>query len=462
MSKLKFHNTLTIKEEEFKPINKKLVTIYSCGPTVYSNQHIGNMRTMLLTDILIRTLKYNKHLVKHVINYTDVGHLTSDSDIGEDKIEKAAKETGLTVKEIATKYIKRFEEDIEKLNIKFGKRLKATDHIPEQINLIKKLEEKNYTYKTLDGIYFNTKKFKKYGELSGFGKIKRQAGKRIALKDKKNITDFALWKFSLNTKRQQEWSSPYGIGFPGWHLECSAMSMKHLGTTIDIHTGGQDLSQVHHNNEIAQSEAATEKKFVNYWLHGGFLLFNNQKVSKSSGGLYTISELEKLNFSPLHFRYLCLLTHYRKPLNFTLENLDSAKKSFERIKRKSIEIKSQTDKGKDLTQLYKNKFHKAINDDLNIPQAIQVFLKALDDFNFDPKKKLPLLFNFDKILGLKIKNIQQETQISLPQKVQKLIQSRERFRKNKLFKEADIVRQRIKDIGFIVEDTPKGPKLTKI
>jgi len=239
---LKLTNSLTSKKETFKSIKKSAVSIYSCGPTVYAEQHIGNMRTMLLTDFLIRTLKSRGYKVKHVINYTDVGHLTSDSDIGEDKVEKAAKASGLSVKKITQKYIDSFESDLEKLKIEFGKRIKATDYIKEQISLISKLEKKGFAYKTSDGIYFDTSKFKKYGELAGFGKIERQAGKRVAFGGKKNVTDFALWKFSGNEKRLQEWDSPWGVGFPGWHIECSAMSMKHLGPQFDIHIGGQDLS----------------------------------------------------------------------------------------------------------------------------------------------------------------------------------------------------------------------------
>jgi cysteinyl-tRNA synthetase len=459
---LKLHNTLTKKKETFKPLKKGQATIYSCGPTVYWNQHIGNMRTMILADLLIRVLKYNKYKVKHVINYTDVGHLTSDSDWGEDKIEKAAKKEGLNAQEIAQKYIDNFESDVKKLNIEFGIRVKATEYIKEQILLIKKLEKKSFTYQTDDGIYFNTAKFKTYGKLSNLSEAKKEAGKRISLKEKQNKTDFALWKFSNpGDKRQQEWPSPWGTGFPGWHIECSAMSMKHLSSTIDIHTGGQDLSQIHHNNEIAQSEAATGKKFVNYWVHGGFLLFNNEKVSKSSGGLFTISELEEQGFHPLHYRFLTLQTHYKKPLNFTIDNLEAAKVTFERIKRKIIDLRSQKHKGKDLTTQFNNQFEKAINDDLNIPKALQIFQKALDDFNFSPAKKLSLLIKFDSVLGLNIKDFKSES-ISIPKEVKELIETRERLRKNKLWKESDIIRQRIKDHGFIIEDTPNGTRVEKI
>jgi len=458
---IKLYNTLTGKKENFKPIKPGNVGIYSCGPTVYSEQHIGNMRTALLADFLIRTLKHHGFKVKHIINYTDVGHLTSNKDTGEDKVEKAAKSQGLTAKEIAKKYIDLFEQDLTKLNMQLGKRVKATDNIKEQISLISKLKKKKYTYETSDGIYFDTKKFKNYGKLAGFGKIERQEGKRIALGEKKNSTDFALWKFSGKEKRLQEWSSPWGVGFPGWHLECSAMSMKNLGEHFDIHTGGQDLSQVHHNNEIAQSEAATGKKFVNYWLHAGFLLFKEEKLSKSKGNTITLLELESSGFQPMHFRYLSLLTHYKKPLNFTFDKLDSAKVSYERIKRKILELQKQLHKGSDATKQYESQFHKAIYDDLNLPKAVQVFIKTLDDFDFNSKKKLKLLEHFDSVLGLGIKNMK-ESKLTIPKEVTKLVQSRERFRKNKMWAEADIIRSRITEKGYAVLDTEKGPKLEKI
>jgi len=458
---IKLYNTLTRKKEVFKPINKKQVGIYSCGPTVYSEQHIGNMRSVFLADILTRILEHHEYKVKHIINYTDVGHLTSDKDAGEDKVEKAAKKEKLSAKQITQKYINLFEKDIKKLNLKLGKRVKATDNISEQIKLIKKLEKKGYTYKTSDGIYFNTKKFKKYGELAGFGKMERKAGKRVSQGEKKNSTDFALWKFSGSKKRLQEWDSPWGVGFPGWHIECSAMSMKNLGDTFDIHTGGQDLSQVHHNNEIAQSEAATGKKFVKYWLHSGFLLLGGGKASKSTGNILTLNELEEEGYIPQHLRYLYLLTHYRKPLNFTFENLDAARTAYEKMKRKIIELRSQQHKGKDLAKFHEPQFHKAIFDDLNTPLAIQVFNKTLDDFDFDPKKKIKLLEHFDKVLGLNIPEMKEE-KISVPKAVKELIKEREKLRKEQKWAEADIIRGRIKESGFTLSDTSDGPKLEKL
>lgn len=457
------YNSLTKKKEIFKPIKKDEVGIYSCGPTVYWYQHIGNLRAYIFADILKRVLMYAGYKIKHIINITDVGHLTSDADVGEDKIELAAKRENKTAEEIAKCYFEVFHEDIKKLNmIEPTKWTKASEHIKEQIELIKKLEEKGYTYKTKDGIYFDSSKFKDYGKLAGLKIEGLKAGKRVAIGEKRNKTDFALWKFSEEPgKRQQEWDSPWGIGYPGWHIECSAMSMKYLGEHFDIHTGGQDHIPVHHTNEIAQSEAATGKKFVNYWLHEAFLLFKGKKVSKSTGGLYTLSELENEGYEPMHFRYLCLLTHYRKPLNFSFENLDSAKQSFERLKNKIIELRKKIHAGENKSEKYENEFQKAIFDDLNTPKAIQIFWKVLEDYNFESGKKLKLLEKFDEVLGIGIKEMEEKLVI-LPNEVENLVKSRELLRKEKKWAEADILRQRIKEKGYLVEDTPDGTKVTKI
>jgi len=455
-------NTLSGKKEPFKEIKKSNVSIYSCGPTVYAEQHIGNMRSMLLADLLIRMFEYNKYKTNHIINYTDVGHLTSDRDEGEDKVELAAKKEHSTAKAITQKYIDLFEKDIKKLNIKLGTRVRATDTIKDQIELIKKLEKKGYTYKTSDGIYFNTGKFKNYGELAGFGEAERKAGARVNIGEKKHNTDFALWKFSGDEKRLQQWPSPWGLGFPGWHIECSAMSMKYLGEHFDLHTGGQDLSQVHHNNEIAQSECVTGKKFVNYWVHGGFLMYGGEKVSKSTGGLYTVSDLEALGFQPLAYRYMCLLTHYKKPMNFSIDNLEAAKNAYERLKRKVVEIKKESHKCSDLTKQYESSFEEALNDDLNLPKAMQVVWQAIDDFDFDSKKKLKLLEKFDSVLGLNIKSIKEE-KVKVPKPVMELVKKRESLRAQKKWVEADIVRERIRELGYTIKDNAQGsPNLEEI
>ncbi|MEM4259287.1 MAG: cysteine--tRNA ligase [Candidatus Pacearchaeota archaeon] len=460
---LKLYNTLKRKKEEFKPIKDKEVGIYSCGPTVYFYPHIGNMRAYIFADILKRTLLYNGFKVKHVINVTDVGHLTSNKDEGEDKIEKEAKREKKTAKEISDFYFKVFLSDTKKLNILPADIYpKATEHIKEQIELIKILEKKGYTYKTSDGIYFDTSKFKNYGKLAKLKKEELKAGARIEMREKKHNTDFALWKFSEKPGvRQQEWESPWGLGFPGWHIECSAMSMKYLGEHFDIHTGGEDHIPVHHTNEIAQSECATGKKFVNYWLHSAFLTFKGEKVSKSTGGLYTISDLEGLGYKPLAYRYLILLTHYRKPLDFSLTNLDAAKTAFDRITKKIIELKKEHHKGEDSTTKYEKAFSDAINDDLNTPLAVQIFIKALEDFDFDTKKKLALLEKFDEVLGLGVKEMKEEI-IKIPDDVKKLIESREKLRRDKKWADADVIRERIKEKGYIIKDTPKGPIIEKI
>ncbi|MAG38153.1 cysteine--tRNA ligase [Candidatus Pacearchaeota archaeon] len=464
MEKIKLYNTLTKKKEKFKPLKKGNVSIYSCGPTVYWFQHIGNLRTYIFTDILRKTFEFNNYKVKHVINVTDVGHLVSDSDTGEDKMERAAKKEKKSAKQIADFYFSSFLEDLKKLNISMpSKWPKATEHIKEQIDMIQTLEKKGYTYKTSDGIYFNTKKFKSYGKLSNLNISKIKAGSRVSLREKKNTTDFALWKFSSpEEKRQQEWPSPWGVGFPGWHIECSAMSTKYLGKTFDIHTGGQEHIQVHHTNEIAQSECCYGKRFVNYWMHTAWLLSpSGQKVSKSKGGLYTLSELESLGYKAEHFRYLALQTHYKKPLKFSLENLDAAKTAFERLKSKIITLKDQKHKGKDNSKPFLSAFTSAINEDLNIPKALSIFLQALDDFSFNPKDKLKLLKKFDFVLSLGIEDMK-ESSISLSKKVKSLVSDREALRKAKKYAEADIIRQRILEQGYEIEDSSEGTKLSKV
>lgn len=458
------YNSLTRTKEAFKPLKKGHVGMYTCGPTVYGYQHIGNLRAYLFSDLLKRTLLHNGYNVTQIINITDVGHLTSDADEGEDKMEKAAAKEGRSAQEIAKHYFDAFHDDLKKLRILEPIRwTKATDHIKEQIALIQTLEKKGFTYKTHDGIYFDTSKLKDYGVLAGIKKESIKAGKRVKVGEKKHNTDFALWKFSdVPGMRQQEWDSPWGIGFPGWHTECSAMSMKYLGEHFDIHTGGEDHRQIHHPNEMAQSEAVTGKKFVNYWLHGAFLLDKEgRKASKSTGGFYALSGLESQGYSPLHFRYLCLQTHYRKPLQFSFESLDAARNAFERLKRKVIELRATSHKGEDKRAEYEPLFHRAINDDLNIPEALQIFLKTLDDDTFDSAKRLALLEHFDSVLGLGVADMK-EAKLEIPKEVQQLVLDREAMRKAKRWAEADILRQRILERGFKVEDTPQGPKAEKL
>jgi|SRR3989338_4705052 len=453
MTELKLYNTLTRKKEEFKPISKKQIGMYSCGPTVYSYAHVGNLRTYIFSDLLKRVLMYNGYKVKHVINVTDVGHLTSDSDEGEDKMMRGLKKEGMEIslesmKKLGEKYLKAFREDFRKLNIlepDFWPR--ASEHIQEQIKLIESLEKKKFIYKTSDGLYFDSGRFKDYGKLAKLNIEGLKEGKRISKGEKKNKTDFALWKFNNSLG----WDSPWGKGFPGWHLECSAMSMKYLGEHFDIHTGAEDLIPTHHTNEIAQSESATGKKFVNYWLHGAFLKFGGKKVSKSEGGLYTASELEEKGYIPLDFRYLCLMTHYRKPLNFSLENLDAARNAHQRMRRKVIEIRKQEHKGSDFSEEFSERFLEAVNDDLNIPKALDVVWRVLEEFDFDSKRKAKLLEKFDSVLGLGIKEMKSED-VELPGELKELLKQRERLRKEKKYAEADLLREKIRNLGYNVED----------
>ena len=331
---LKLFNTLTRSKEEFIPINGMNVLMYSCGPTVYNYQHIGNLRTFFFEDILFRVLKYNGYKVRYVMNITDVGHLVSDQDEGEDKMEKSAKQLGKSVREIADHYTEIFKRDIGLMNIyPPDVYSKATDYIQEQIDMVKCLEAKGYTYFTSDGVYFDTSKFPDYGKMAKLDISGLKEGSRIEFsEEKKNITDFALWKLSPeNEQRQMEWDSPWGKGFPGWHLECSAMSKALLGNHFDIHCGGIDHIPIHHTNEIAQSEACSGEKFVNYWLHGEFLDMGNEKMSKSSGKFVTLQTLMDKGYTPMHYRYFLLMAHYKKKLKFSYEALDAAKSGYNRM-----------------------------------------------------------------------------------------------------------------------------------
>jgi len=444
---IKLYNTLFRKKQIFKPI-KKTVGIYTCGPTVYSYQHIGNLRAYIFADILKKVLKYNGYNIKQVMNVTDVGHLTLDT--GEDKIEKAAKKEKKSAKQIANYYLNIFKQDFKKLNISEPNIwAKATEHIKEEINLIKVLEKNGFTYRTKDGIYFDTSKFKNYGQLAKLDIKGLQAGKRIKLKEKKNITDFSLWKFSQE-KRQQEWNSPWGIGFPGWHIECSAMSLKYLGNRFDIHTGGIDHIPVHHTNEIAQNQAAIGRKVVNFWIHNAFLNFKGKKVSKSTGGLFTLSELK---FNPLSFRYLTLITHYRSSLNFSLKSLEKAERAYKRLKNIVLELKDD----RKINKKYLSEFKKAINNDLDMPKALSVLWNLIKD-----KKalgKVKTIEQMDKIFSL---DLFKKQLIIIPKNIKELIKKREKARKQKNWKESDNLREKIQKFGYQLEDTKKGIKIKKI
>ena len=452
---LKLYNTFSRKKETFKPLVKGKVGMYSCGPTVYWYQHIGNLRSYIFVDILKRVLLYDGYKVKHVMNVTDVGHLTSDADEGEDKIEKAARKEGKKANEITAFYLRIFKEDLEKLNILNPDYWpKATEHIKEQIDLVRKLEKKGFTYKTSDGIYFDTSKVKNYGKLAKLKKEGLQGGKRVSLGEKKSKTDFALWKFSgENSKRQQEWKSPWGLGFPGWHIECSAMSSKYLGEQFDIHTGGEDHIPIHHTNEIAQSESAFGEKMVNYWLHGAFLKFFGEKMSKSKGKIARLSELEEQGYSPLDFRYFILTAHYRKQLNFSKKGLNTAKSSRGRLENIIREIK---DDGK-VNKNYLSNFENAINDDLNMPRAMSVLWTMVRDEK--AYGKINTIKRMDKVFGLDLLKVEK---IKIDSKIMNLVKEREKARVEKKWEKADELREKIKNKGYKVDDTSEGSKVQKI
>lgn len=452
-NKIIFYNTLTKRAEEFKPIKKGQVGMYTCGPTVYWYQHIGNLRTAILYDLIKRTFTYSGYKVKHVMNITDV----------DDKTIKGSKKENIPLTQLTRKYEDIFLKDLSELNIiKPNIVIRATDSIKEMIELIQKLIKKGFAYKSSDGIYYDVSKFRKYGKLAGLEKIKKTKSRTGNDEyDKSNIQDFALWKFWTEEDGDIFWETPLGKGRPGWHIECSAMAIKYLGNHFDIHSGAQDLIFPHHTNEIAQSEAATGKKFVNLWIHGAFLNMKESKMSKSLGNIITLKEVKDSGYKPIHFRYLCLQTHYRKPLNFSFENLEATKSGYERIKRKIIELKITIHKGIDKTRKYDSDFQRAIDNDLNIPLALQIFNKTLEDIEFDSKKRLKLLEKFDKVLGLNIKKIKEE-KTNIPEEVSKMLEAREEARSKKMWAEADILRERIKERGYIIQDTPEGPKIELI
>jgi len=441
---LELYNTLTRKKEIFKPIKNKTVGLYACGPTVYDRVHIGNLRTYVFEDLLKRTLEYNDYTVKLIMNITDV----------EDKIIKKMQMENKSLKEATEPYTDLFFKDIKKLNIeKASEYPKATEHIKEIIKLIEILLEKKMAYKGEDdSIYFNIKKFKNYGALSQLDQRELKYGARISADEygKENISDFVLWKIAK--PNEPSWDAPFGKGRPGWHIECSAMSMKYLGETFDIHVGTVDLIFPHHENEIAQSEAVTGKKFVNYWIEGEHLLVNNKKMSKSLNNFYTLEDIEKKGFNPLVFRYLTLGTHYGSKLNFTWESLENAQNAFERLKNIISEIKNEGD----INKAYLKKFETAINADLNMPEALAILWKLVRDKNAEGKYKT--IEKVDEIFGL---DLLKKEKIEIPKEVQKLSDEREQAREEKNWSRADELRDQIESLGWTVEDKPKGPTLKK-
>ncbi len=454
---MKLYNTLSRKKEDLRPL-KEEVGLYTCGPTVYDYAHIGNLRTYIFEDVLKRALYYNNYKVKHVMNITDVGHLTSDEDTGEDKIEASAKKKKKSAFEIAEYYTQAFKENIEDLNIVSPDiYVKATETIKEQLDLIKLLEKKGFTYQIEDGIYFDTSKLNEYGELAKLKEVKLKPGARVEVKGKKNITDFALWKFSKpDDKRQMEWESPWGTGFPGWHTECVVMAHKYLGVPFDIHCGGVDHISVHHTNEIAQSKAGFEDNLATLWMHGEFLNLKDRKMSKSKGGFITLYDLKEENIPPLAYRYLVLGAHYRSILNFSKEAIENAKNGLKNLQNRVAELESE--KGA-VSPSYKEEFLSAVSDDLDTPKALEVTWRMIKDNNLDNKTKKATVEDFDKLLGLKLTKMPGK---GIPEEITKLLKEREEARKNKDFKKADELREKIKKKGYSVEDTKDGYKIKKI
>jgi len=459
MNKLLFYNTLHQSKERFIPINKNIVGLYTCGPTVYNYAHLGNLRTYLFEDLLKRTLLFNGYKVTHVENITDVGHLTDDADQGEDKMEKAAIKQKKSAWELANFYTDAFRADLKKLNIlEPDIWCKATDHIDLQIETIKKIELNGFTYQTNDGIYFDTSKLPDYGKLARLDKERLQAGKRVEMGEKRNPTDFALWKFSpKHEKRQMEWDSPWGKGFPGWHIECSAMSSHFLGVPFDIHCGGIDHIPVHHTNEIAQTEAAEQKELANFWMHGEFMIIDDKRMGKSEGNFITLQTAVKKGFEPLAFRYLTLNTHYRQKLNFTWEALQGAQNALDNLRLQLIDLPLT----KAYCESFVDDFTKAINDDLNTPQAIALTWDLIKS-ECPGEMKLTTILKFDEILGLDLKHYIQTAHNMLkhiPQAVTNLLQERNIARKEKDWGKSDELRDKIFSFGYVVEDTVNGQKL---
>ena len=430
--------------------------IYCCGPTVYKDQQIGNWRTFSLADFLIRFLKMSGYKVDFIMNMTDVGHLfetSTDPEGGEDKIEKQSAEEGRSARDIVDMYSKVFLEEYKELNLTEPRKFtKASEYIDNQIDLIATLEDKGFTYETTDGVYFDTSKFEKYGNLSGLTVENVKEGARVDPNpEKKNPTDFALWKFSPEgKKRQQEWQSPWGVGFPGWHLECSSMILTELGETIDIHVGGEDLKMIHHQNEIAQSECATGKTFVNYWVHGAFLTVDGGKMSKSLNNFYTLSDIKNKGFSPLDLRYLFMTSHYKGSLNFTWEAMQNAQNALNRIY--DIVSGYEYDERAEVSDKYIKKFMEKLDEDLNMPEALAVFWELIKSTTPE-SSKLNTILKMDEVLGLRL---QEHIGVEIPENILNLAKMRNEYRKNGIWDKADMVRKQINDLGYVVEDIQTG------
>lgn len=451
---LKIYNTLTRKKEEFKPIDKNEVKIYSCGPTVYYFAHIGNLRAYLFMDNLRRVLKYNGYKLKHAMNITDVGHLVSDADEGEDKMLKASRRENKNPFEIADFYTKAFVEDMKKLNVDMPEIIcKATEHIKIMEDYVKQIIKNGYAYETENTIYFDTSKLEKYGVLSNRNIDEQKAGARVELdSEKRNPSDFALW-IKAPENHLMKWESFWGECYPGWHLECSAMSEKYLGETFDIHTGGMDHIPVHHENEIAQGKGYCGKIPAHYWMHVDFLQVNGGKMSKSLNNLYTLKDLEERGYLPEVYRMFNFSSHYKKPINFTFEAMESAKVALNRLRegyKRHLEGNDEVEES--IIKEFEDRFLEAINDDLNMPQAMSV---VWDLIKYEKKSPLlaKTLLKFDNVLGL---NIDKEEKIDLPEEIMQIIEERKIARENKDWNKSDELRDKLVNLGYTVKDTPNG------
>lgn len=461
---LKLYNTLTKEKKEFEPIDKEnnIVRMYSCGLTVYNYAHIGNMRTYIFMDILRRVLKYDGYKLMHVMNITDVGHLTSDADEGEDKMAKSAREQNKSVYEIAEMYTKAYQEDFRKLNIEDTEVLaKATDHIKEMEEYVKEIIKNGYAYETSKGVYFDTSKLKDYGRMLSNNKIEDlKDGARVEVdNEKRNPQDFALW-IKAPQEHIMKWDSFMGLCYPGWHIECSAMSRKYLGDVFDIHTGGVDHVPIHHENEIAQSLGATGKIPAKTWMHVEFLQINGGKMSKSLKNVYTISDLEKEGIEPLAYRYFTFSAHYRTKLNFTWDAIKSAQIALNRLREATKQQKNGVDKADEIKlKEYNERFEAAINDDINMPLAIAVVWDVAREKN-KSKEYYDLLMKFDSILSL---DLDKEEKIEeYPEVINELLDQRKNAKINKDYAKADEIRDKIRELGYEVKDTRQGQMIERL
>jgi cysteinyl-tRNA synthetase len=455
MKNLQLYDNYSRSLREFSPLHPPQVGLYTCGPTVYDYAHIGNLRTYLFEDILRRALEFNGYQVKQVMNITDVGHLVSDADSGEDKMEKGSRRVGKTAWELAEIYTAEFKNDLGRLNIiEPTIWCRATDHIREQIEFIDCLEEKGFTYRTADGIYFDTSRLPDYGYLGRLDIEGLQAGARVEMSEKHNSTDFALWKFSpTDQKRQMEWDSPWGTGFPGWHIECSAMSVKYLGTFFDIHCGGEDHMAVHHVNEIAQTEACYGTHLANFWMHGYFLQLDEDTKMSKSGTFLRLQTLIDNGIDPLAYRFFCLNALYRTKLNFSWDGLAAAARSLERLRMAAFEWGQPGTADEDFVE----RFTDQVNDDLNMPRAVAVTWELVKSDLPAATKKATLLV-FDRLLGLGLADWQPAEE-KVPDEVLALVEQRQQARKEKRWQDADALRTSISAAGYALEDTPQGPRV---